>query len=312
MSSLRFTYLALVASFVLPSPAASNPDVTDTRLLTQPAVSSSHLAFVYAADLWVCDLDGRNVRRLTSGDGFESMPAFSPDGSLVAFSAQYDGNTDVYVVSVSGGVPKRLTWHPGDDVVQGFAPDGATVLFTSPREVFTGRYTQLFSVPVKGGMPERLPVPHAARASWSPDGSALAYNPLAPRHLQWKRYRGGTVSTIAVHRLRDHAVQRIPQPEARANDADPMWIGDTIYFRSDRSGEFNLFAYDRQTQAVRQLTTHADFPVLNASAGGGRIVYEQAGSLHLFEPAGGRSTRLTIAVGADLVERRPRFVTGPD
>jgi tricorn protease len=312
MPGLRSTFcLALLACW-LPVAAAAAPDVTDTRLLTQPALSASHIAFVYAADLWVSDVDGRNVRRLTSGDGLESNPAFSPDGALVAFSAQYDGNTDVYVVPVAGGVPTRLTWHPGDDVVQGFSPDGSSVLFTSAREVFTNRHTQLYSVSVKGGTPERLPVPHAARATWAPDQTAVAYNPLAPRHLQWKRYRGGTVSTIVIQRLKDHAVEKVPQPETRANDADPMWMGDTIYFRSDRNGEFNLFAYDRGTRAVRQLTTHADFPVLHASAGAGRIVYEQAGYLHLLDPSSGRSTKLTIGVGADLVERRPRFVKGQE
>jgi tricorn protease len=310
---MRPFFCALVtAILLLPSHATGAPDVTDTRMLTQPAVSASHIAFVYAADLWVCDLDGRNVRRLTSGEGLESMPAFSPDGRLVAFSAQYDGNTDVYVVPVAGGVPTRLTWHPGPDIVQGFSPDGATILFTSPREVFTQRHTQLFSVPAGGGMPERLPVPHAARAAWSPDRSAVAYNPLGPSHLQWKRYRGGTVSTIVIQALKDHAVEKVPQPASRANDVDPMWVGNTVYFRSDRNGEFNLFAYDRATRAVRQVTTHGDFPVLNASAGAGRIVYEQAGYLHLLDPASGRSSKLAIGVGADLVERRSRFVKGAD
>jgi tricorn protease len=144
---------------------AGGPDVTDTRLLTQPAVSAAHIAFIYAADLWICDLDGRNVRRLTGDLGRESNPAFSPDGSLIAFSAQYEGNTDVYVVAATGGVPRRLTWHPGVDLVQGFTPDGKSVLFTSGRATYTNRYTQLFTVPVDGGIEQPLPVPHASRAS---------------------------------------------------------------------------------------------------------------------------------------------------
>lgn len=308
--------LAVVRSPVLraqrsvPGPGEGAPDVSDTRLLGQPALSDTHIALIYAGDLWVCDLDGRNVRRLTSDEGVESAPAFSPDGQLIAFSAQYDGNTDAFVVPVGGGVPRRLTWHPGEDVVQGFTTDGKAVLFASPRAVFTARYTQLFTVPLAGSMPTQLAVPHAHEATYSPDGSHLAYTPLSPRHLQWKRYRGGAVSTIVTYRVSDHTAATIPQPTERANDADPVWVGDTIYFRSDRNGEFNLFAYDVRTKAIRQLTEHTDFPVLNAAAANGRIVYEQAGWLHLLDARTGQSERLKIGVAADLVERRPRFAKG--
>src|SRR5262249_37858773 len=161
-----------------------------------------------------------------------------------AFSGQYDGNTDVFVVPVEGGPPTRLTWHPGIDTVQGFTPDGASVLFTSARAAFTNRYLQLYTVPVKGGVEVALPIPNAARASYAPDGRRIAYNPLNPAFLQWKHYRGGTVSTISLYRTSDHAVEKVPQPAGRANDVDPMWIGDTVYFRSDRNGEFNLYAFD--------------------------------------------------------------------
>jgi tricorn protease len=302
---------ALLLSWALPSSQASQGvDINDTKLLSQPAISANHLAFVYAGDLWVANLDGSNPRRLTTDEGVEANPAFSPDGRLIAFSAQYDGNTDVFVVPVTGGVPTRLTWHPGPDIVQCFTPDGAAVLFTSPRAVFTGRYMQLFTVPVKGGWPEQLKVPHAFKAVYSPDGSRLAYNPLSEAFNQWKHYRGGTHSVIWLYKFSDHSVEKIPQPEGRANDVDPMWIGDTVYFRSDRNGEFNLFAYDLRTKAVKQLTHHKDFPALNASPGHGQIIYEQAGHLHLFDPKKGQSARLTVGVAADLVETRPRYVKG--
>src|SRR5712692_5550029 len=134
--------------------AAQGIDINDTRLLAQPAISKNHIAFIYAGDLWVADLDGKDVRRLTADLGRESNPAFSPDGTMLAFSAQYDGNTDVYVVPVTGGVPRRLTWHPGADLVQQFTPDGTAVMFTSARAVHTNRYTQLFTVPVAGGIEE--------------------------------------------------------------------------------------------------------------------------------------------------------------
>src|SRR4051812_3982254 len=173
----------LAASMVLAvqlGAKAQGVDINDTRLLSQPAISKNHVAFIYAGDLWAADLDGRNVRRLTADEGAEVSPAFSPDGTLIAFTAQYDGNFDVYVVPVAGGVPTRLTWHPGADIVQGFTPDGSAVLFTSARAVFTGRYSQLFTVPVGGGIEQPLKLPNAYEATYSPDGSRLAYNPLSP------------------------------------------------------------------------------------------------------------------------------------
>lgn len=195
----RIPFLALILVSIAAGQAAaatSGPDIHDTRLLTEPAISADRIAFIYAGDLWTCGLNGQNVRRLTSDVGFESSPAFSPDGKWIAFSAQYEGNTDVYLVSADGGVPKRLTWHPGNDVVQGFTADGTSILFTSPRSVYTGRYTQLFTVPVDGGPEHQLEIPNANRAVYSGDGRRIAYNPGAPQFLQWKRYRGGAVSQV--------------------------------------------------------------------------------------------------------------------
>ena len=307
-------YLWFVASlllFVLILPQVSwGVDVQDTRLLSQPAMSKSHVAFIYAGGLWVAGIDGKDVRRLTSSEGVASKPAFSPDGSLIAFSGQYDGNTDVYVVPVTGGVPTRLTWHPSPDIVQGFTPDGSAILFTSPRAVFTGRYTKLYTVPVKGGIETELPVPYANAATYSPDGARIAYNPLYQAFTEWKHYRGGTVSTLWLYNLSDHSIEKIPQPEGRSNDVDPMWMGNVVYFRSDRNGEFNLFSYDLKSKEIRQLTEHKDFPVLAASSGGGLIIYEQAGYLRIFDPAKGRDAKLTIGVSTDLVETRTRFVKG--
>jgi len=286
-------------------------DVRNTRLLSQPAVSQDQIAFIYANDLWVARPDGTAVRRLTSDEGVESNPAFSPDGKLIAFSAQYEGNIDVYVVPVEGGVPRRLTWHPGADLVQGFTPNGAAVLFTSPREVFTTRYLQLFTVSVNGdAAEEKIKIPNASKATYSPDGTRIVYNPLYQAFVQWKNYRGGTVSTLNIIRLNDYAVEKVPQPQDRCNDTDPMWIDSTIYFRSDRNGEFNIFSYDPKSKAIKQLTNHTDFPVMAASAGGGRIIYEQAGYLHILDPRSGKSTNLTIAAAADLEETRTRYAKG--
>jgi tricorn protease len=302
---MTFVLILFVSSLTL-----LGVDTADTLMLSQPAVSRTHVAFVYANDLWVADIGGGAARRLTADVGNEGNPAFSPDGSLIAFNAQYEGNVDVYVVPAAGGVPRRLTWHPGPDIVQGFTPDGSAVLFTSPRAVFSGRYTQLFKVEVKGGFPEKLEVPYAFRAVYSPDGSRLAYNPLYDAFTQWKHYRGGTVSVIWVYSFGDRSVEKIPQPEGRANDAGPMWIGNKIYFRSDRDGEFNIYAYDLASKKIEQVTRHLDFPVLNASAGGGKIVYEQAGRLHLLDPQTGKSAKITLGAAAELPELRERYAKG--
>jgi tricorn protease len=308
----RITFISIVAIvWALTALTMLSVDIHDTKLLSQPAISRDHIAFAYAGDIWVADLDGQNVRRLTSDIGVEANPAFSPDGKLLAFSGQYDGDADmdVYVVPVEGGVPKRLDWHPGTDIVQGFAPNG-TILFTSSRASFTNRYTQLFTIPTDGGFPEALKVPNASKATYSPDGTRIAYNPLPQAFAEWKHYRGGEVSTISLFNTKDYSVEKIPQPKEKSNDTDPMWIGDKVYFRSDRNGEFNIFSYDLKTKAIKQLTQHTDFPVLSASAGGGKIIYEQAGSLHILDPEKGRSTKLTIGVSSDLVATRPRYVKG--
>jgi tricorn protease len=303
--------LAVFAAALFLTPAATRAlDLTDTRLVSDPATSGTLVAFAYANDLWVAGMDGSGVRRLTSHPGVESGPCFSPDGALVAFTGRYEGNTDVYVVPAAGGVPKRLTYHPGADVALGFTPDGKAVLFSSAREVETGRYTQLFTVPVEGGFPTRLPIPHASKAQISPDGKTTAYVPLSEAFNQWKHYRGGRTARILLFDNATYAVEQVPQPPGRCNDTDPMWVGGRLFFRSDRDGELNLYSFDRATKAVTRLTSHADFPVVNASAGGDRIVYEQAGYVHLLDPATGASSRLGLGVPADLVERRPRWAKG--
>ena len=285
-------------------------DTTDTRMLTQPAVSAERIVFSYANDLWTADLEGRNVRRLTSDPGTEANPAFSPDGTLIAFSGQYEGNVDVYVVPAAGGVPRRLTWHPAADIVQGFTPDGKSVLFVSPRFSSNRAYTQLFTVPVAGGEAAQLAIPYAAEAAYSPDGGAIAYDPFPEAFTEWKNYRGGRFSRIWIFDVKSQGLEKVPQPEGRSNDVDPMWFGPEIVFRSDRNGEFNLFAYDRASKKVRQLTEFKDLPILSASGGAGKVVFEQAGALHLYDLAKGQSRRLRIGIATDLPELRERFAKG--
>ena len=288
----------------------SGINTNDTRMLSQPAAGNGKIAFIYAEDLWVAESDGSDPRRLTVDEGIESDPFFSPDGKLIAFSAQYEGNTDVYVVPSAGGLPVRLTWHPGADLVRGFTPDGSKVLFASQRSSFTTRFYQLYTVGIDGGFPEKLEIPNAWSAVYSPDGTEMAYTPLSPAYLQWKHYRGGTISRIWIYSFTDHSVVMIPQPQGSCNDAEPMWLGDKIYFLSDRNGEFNLFSYSLTGKEVQQLTHFDDFPVLNASASGSKIIYEQGGYLHKFDVSSGSSDKLTVAIATDLLELRPRFVQG--
>jgi tricorn protease len=287
-------------------------DFNDTRMLSQPSVVGNRIAFIYAEDLWVANADGSQPRRLTVDRGIESNPVIAPDGKTVAFSAQYDGNTDVFVVPFDGGVPKRLTWHPGVDQVRGFTTDGKNVLFNSPRNVFTGRYSQLFTVPLNGGMATQLEIPNAFWAAYSPDGKKMAYNPLNDNFRQWKNYRGGTISVLHIFSFSDKSVIRIPQPAGGCNDVNPVWLGNTVYFRSDRNGEFNLFAFNTATQQVSSLTDFKDFPVLFASGQNEKIVFEQAGYLHVYNLTANNATRLKIGIAADLPELRSRMVKGAD
>ncbi|TCJ12661.1 peptidase S41 [Flaviaesturariibacter flavus] len=302
---------SLLAALLLAAAApASAQNTTDTRLLWQPAVSKNAIAFIYAEDLWVAARDGSYPRRITVSEGAESNPVFSPDGSTIAFTAQYDGNTDVFVVPAAGGVPRRLTWHPGADLVRDFTPDGRKILFASQRSSFTNRYYQLYTVDIQTGAEQQLPIPNAFWASYSPDGNSIAYTTIPDRFEQWKNYRGGTASRIWVYDTKSHNVTEIPKPKGGANDSKPVWKGNKVYFRSDRNGEFNIYSYDVATKAVTQHTKFTDFPVSSLEGSNDAIVFSQAGYLHLLNPATGNASKLKIGIAADLLDQRERYVKG--
>jgi len=251
MIKLR-SILTLTLAFLFTSVLFAQ-NTSDTRLLWQPTISKNAIAFIYAEDLWVANRDGSYPRRITVSEGSESNPVFSGDGSMIAFTGQYDGNTDVFVVPVAGGVPKRLTWHPGTDLVRDFSPDGKKILFASQRNSFTNRYYQLFTVDIATGAEQQLPIPNAFWASYSPDGSSIAYTNIPDRFEQWKNYRGGTMSRIWLYDTKSHNVTEIPKPKTGSNDSKPVWKGNKVYFRSDRDGEFNLYSYDVAAKSVSQL-----------------------------------------------------------
>jgi tricorn protease len=290
-------------------------DPHDTLLLAQPDISARNITFVYDGDVWIANRDGSGAYRLTTAEGLESKPRFSPDGASIAFSGNYDGNIDVYVVPIAGGSPKRLTWHSADDFAEGFDNQGR-VVYSSQSDVLSSRDVHLFVIDPQGTFPERLPIPMGNDADVSPDGRAIAYSQMPPPMLQaltqWKTYRGGSASRLAIMSFADHSVLTIPQPPGRSNDLNPMWIGGKVYFNSDRAGEFNLHSFDPATGEVRQLTSYRDFPVVNASSGDGKIISEQAGHLVVFDPATSATTTLHVAVASDLRETRPRRVSNAD
>ncbi|PHQ28412.1 S41 family peptidase [Leeuwenhoekiella nanhaiensis] len=292
---------------------AQSINTTDTRLLREPALSTNHIAFIYADDLWVADSDGKNPRRLTIDEGIEQNPVFSPDGQTIAFSAEYDGNTDVFTIPVTGGIPTRLTYHTYTDWVQGFTPDGKNVLFTSQRAMFTNRYAQLFTIPLSGGNVTQLKIPNAFWASYSADGKHIAYTPIPDRFNQWKHYRGGTQSRIFIFDTDTYETVEIPKPADGSNDSRPVFDGNTVYFKSDRDGEFNLYSYDLASKQVTKQTDFKDFGLINLAVNNeGKLILEQAGYLHSFDPATKSLNKLKIGIATDLLELRPRFVSGKE
>jgi tricorn protease len=275
-------------------------------LLRDPAVSKTQVAFSYAGSIWVANRDGGNLRRMTSG-GHEENPSFSPDGSQIAFIGNYDGMRSVYVLPTIGGEPRRLTYHPADGDVLGWTPDGKRILFSSLRSAFAGGVVQLYTVPVEGGFATQVPLVRAAEGSFSPDGARIAYVPNAQWQRAWKKYRGGQTKPIWIANLNDSRVEA-KIPRENSNDFNPMWVGDTIYFLSDRNGPVTLFSYDVKTQQVKQIVKHDGLDIKSASAASDAIVYEQFGSLHLLDLKSGNDRALEIRPVADLAEVRPHFL----
>jgi tricorn protease len=277
-------------------------------LMQKPTLSKTHIAFSYAGDLWLVSRDGGDAHLLTSGSGTKTDPVFSPDGSMIAFTGDYDGNVDVYVMPSSGGMPRRLTHHPGVDEVIGWTADGKAVLFRSRRNSYAG-FNRLFTVPLEGGLPHELPLPMAEFGAFSPDGKHIAYVPVDNNRrlssIGWKRYRGGKASRVWIANLSDLALDQVPRETS--NDGNPMWFGNKVYFLSDRNGPFSLFVYDPRTKKTEPALGATDADIKSASAGPGAIVYEQFGSLNLFDPATGKSKAVAVTVPADLPNLRSRF-----
>ncbi len=293
--------LALAASLIFDDPFSPGPSPC---LMRHPTLSKSKIVFQFAGDLWQVPRSGGEASRLTSSPGVESDPLFSPDGSMIAFTGEYDGNIDVFTVPAEGGVPKRLTYHPAPDSVVGWTPDGKSVVFSSHMLSNTDA-PRLFSVSVGGGVPKPLPFPMGSQASISPDGSHLAYVPGFKWELAWKRYRGGQAYAIWIGQMSDSKVKEIPRNGE--NDEQPMWVGNKVYFLSDKRGPVGLSSFDTRSGKVEEEIPGQGFDIKSATAGPGAIVYERLGSINLYDLSSKNSTRVPISIRGDFPEVRPQF-----
>ncbi len=273
------------------------------RLLQHPSLSATDIAFDYAGAIWTVPRTGGAARVLVTGQGDNSRPVFSPDGTMIAFTGRFDGNRDVYVVPAAGGVPRRLTWHPGPDVALGWSADGKSILFRSARE--TARDLQRFYlVPVGGGDPRPVPLPSGDDGALSADGSHIAYTPFSQWQPAWKQYRGGQTDRIWIADLKDSSVVSIPRENS--NDRNPMFVGDDVYFLSDRDGPRTLYRYAGKGGAVTQVIRNdRGFDMASASAGPGGIVIDHFGKIEVYEFATGAVSRPAITIGAEAPSLRP-------
>ncbi len=315
---LRLTLFALLAATVVFVPAARGASANaavkapitnghiDARMMRQPDVSATQIAFVYAGDIWVVAKSGGTAVRLSSPRGEEQFPRFSPDGSEIAFSANYDGNLDIYVVPANGGVPRRVTYHGASDRVIGWYPDGKQLLFASLRDSPRDRFNQLFKVSAQGGLPEKLPLPYGEFGAISPDGKTLAYMPISVDFRTWKRYRGGMNPDIWFFDLATGSARNVTHSDAA--DAQPMWHGKTLYFLSDRdeNKRANIWAYDSTKDTFRQVTFFKDLDVHFPSIGPSDLVFEAGGRLYLLDLKTEKQREVSIRVVTDRATLKPR------
>ncbi len=272
------------------------------QIMRFPDISDHSVVFTSGEDLWTAPIEGGDAVRLTIHDGAERYPKYSPDGSLIAFTGEYDGNTDVYVMNSGGGDITRITYHPGSDEVVGWHPVKNKIIFNSGRNS-TSRYTKLYLISPDGTGLEELILYDASRGSFSPDGSMIAYNKTARENRTWKRYRGGRAQEIYLYDFGTDTEENISN--FGGTDRMPMWVGEMVYFVSDRDGTLNIYSWDTKRKTIRQLTHHAGYDVLRASARGDRIVYEMGGEIWLLDLSSGQSRKIDIRIHPDAPETRP-------
>lgn len=280
-------------------------------LLRNPSLSKDKIAFVYADDIWTVPRSGGEAERLTSVNAVTNGPFFSPDGTQIAYSTRQNGVVEVYVINSGGGVPRRLTWDPSGNEATGWTPDGKDVLFASMRESYSD-FPRLFRIHADGtGSPTLLPLPSGVFGSYSPDGQTLAYVPVAQWEKAWKHYRGGQTTPIWLVNMKTLDLVKVPRDNS--NDSYPVWEGHTVYFLSDRNGLVSLFSYDTGTKEVKQVLDNTSFDLKTLAAGPGALVYEQFGSLHLYDLATHQQHAVPITIHGDLPELVPHLANiAPD
>ncbi|MBE0460978.1 MAG: PD40 domain-containing protein [Candidatus Aminicenantes bacterium] len=273
-------------------------------LMRFPDVHENTVVFVYGEDIWSVPAEGGVAVRLTIHDGQERFPRISPDGTMIAFTGEYDGNADVYVMSIHGGDITRVTYHPGYDEVVGWHPVKNKILFTSTRHSYS-RFSRLFLISPDGTGLEELILHEATQGSFSPDGTKIAYNKVSRENRTWKRYRGGTAQEIYLYDFTTNEDRNISNFEG--TDRIPMWIGDKIYFSSDRDGMLNIYSYDTKTEKIKQITNHKEYDVRRPSMDKNKIIYELGGSLWLLDVNSEESQQIPVEIRTDVPEVRPYF-----
>jgi tricorn protease len=301
--------LALIAASF--SSLSATADTPPPHILQQPAISKELIAFTYAGDLWTVPRAGGRAMRLTTGVGIQSNPVFSPDGTAIAFTGDYDGNIDVFTIPATGGIPHRVTYHPADDFAVGWSRDGKSILFRSARTA-ASRYTQLFTVPAQGGNAKPLPLPMAYAGQFAPDGAHIAYTPLAPAFgfnftsfTAWGNYHGGTAGTILITALPGLDTVEIPHEDAA--DFSPAYLGDKLYFLSGRKGHVGIFSYDPASQAVAEAFHNTGPDIRSLASDGQTLIFDQLGALSTLEP-GGTPKPVAVDVTGDMPDVRSHIL----
>lgn len=291
MRLLRIPLLLLATGTTLPAQG--------TRLLRQPTVSATDIAFTYGADVWIVGKGGGVARRITSTPAVESDPKLSPDGKWIAFTSNRSGTPAVYVVSAAGGEPTRLTWYPAAALARGWSPDGARVLYATTYGTAPSSHHRLWSVPRTGGVSTPITVGWGFDGSWSPDGKRVAVDRMTRWDPEWRSYRGGQNIPLRILDLQSRSEVLIPNDQ-RATDLQPTFVGNTIFFISDRDWASNVWKYDVATKALAQVTRFTDAEVKSLGAGAGQVVFEQDGYIHTLDPASGKHQRVDITVQGDF------------
>ncbi len=278
----------------------------NARLFQYPDVSDSYIVFSFGGDIWTVAKEGGVAAKLSSPKGNEVFPRFSPDGSMVAFSGNYDGNTDIYVMPSQGGIPTRVTHHGMTDRLLDWHPDGESLLYVSTMESGKQRFSQFYSISKEGGLPQKLPMAYGEFASYSPDGKKVAFTDRSRIFRTWKRYRGGTAADVWIFDLESYESQNIT--DNTANDELPMWVGNKVYYLSDQGSEerFNLWVYDVESKQNRQVTEFQDFDIHFPAQGPKEIVFEAGGKLYLMDLETEKYKEVQIKVGTDLISIKPR------